>query len=139
MSERYSINSMLPRCPWAEANRPSRVMRGGRTTDWPAGKGDALRFDAMQYYEILREANLMESFIAGQWGVMGEMDRQARQVEIGLRGTGAASATSGKVVTLAAADAHATIVLIVRTRRSRARSSRRRAARGLRSGFRRHR
>jgi len=49
---------------------------GGRTTDWTAGKGDALRFDATEYYEILREASLMDSFIAGQWGAMGERDRQ---------------------------------------------------------------
>lgn len=47
----------------------------GRTTDWLAGKGDALRFEAEQYYEILREAALMDSFITSQWGVMGEMDR----------------------------------------------------------------
>ena len=49
---------------------------GGRTNDWLAGKGDALRFDAAQYYEILREANQMDSFITSQWGVMGERDRQ---------------------------------------------------------------
>ncbi|MGD0360325.1 MAG: alpha-L-arabinofuranosidase C-terminal domain-containing protein [Bryobacteraceae bacterium] len=50
----------------------------GRTTDWNAGKGDALRFDAQQYYEILREANQMHSFITSQWAVMGEMDRRHR-------------------------------------------------------------
>jgi alpha-N-arabinofuranosidase len=48
----------------------------GRTTDWSAGKGDALRFDAQQYYEILREANQMDSFITSQWGLMGEYDRR---------------------------------------------------------------
>jgi alpha-N-arabinofuranosidase len=37
-----------------------------------------LRFDAQQYYEILREANQMESFIASQWAVMGEMDPRHR-------------------------------------------------------------
>ena len=41
-----------------------------------AGKGDALRFDAEQYYEILREADQMDSFITSQWGVMGEPDRR---------------------------------------------------------------
>jgi len=49
---------------------------GGRTTDWNAGKGDALKYDAQQYYEILREANQMDSFITSQWGVMGEQDRR---------------------------------------------------------------
>ncbi|MFN7994513.1 MAG: alpha-L-arabinofuranosidase C-terminal domain-containing protein [Bryobacteraceae bacterium] len=47
---------------------------GGRTKEWEAGKGDALRFDAAQYYELLREADLMDSFITQQWTVMGESD-----------------------------------------------------------------
>ncbi len=51
---------------------------GGRTTDWVAGKGGALGFDPAQYYEILRQASLMDSFIASQWNVMGERDRGHR-------------------------------------------------------------
>ncbi len=51
---------------------------GGRTSDWMAGKGSALRFDAAQYYEILREANQMETFITSQWAAMGETDRSHR-------------------------------------------------------------
>jgi len=51
---------------------------GGRTSDWMAGKGSALRFDAAQYYEILREANQMETFITSQWAAMGETDRLHR-------------------------------------------------------------
>lgn len=51
---------------------------GGRTSDWSAGKGDALQFDAGPYYEILREAGLMESFLTSQWGVMGETDPRHR-------------------------------------------------------------
>ena len=51
---------------------------GGRTSDWSAGKGDALQFDAAPYYEILREAGRMESFITSQWGVMGEEDPRHR-------------------------------------------------------------
>jgi alpha-N-arabinofuranosidase len=50
----------------------------GRTTDWYQGKRDAVRFDAEQYYEILREANLMESLITSHWAVMGEYDRRHR-------------------------------------------------------------
>jgi alpha-N-arabinofuranosidase len=49
---------------------------GGRTTDWLKGKTDALRFDSGQYYELLHEADLMDSFIASQWNVMGEADPQ---------------------------------------------------------------
>jgi alpha-N-arabinofuranosidase len=51
---------------------------GGRTNDWMAGKRDALQFDPEQYYEILREANRMESLIEAHWGVMGEVDRRHR-------------------------------------------------------------
>jgi alpha-N-arabinofuranosidase len=50
----------------------------GRTTDWNAGKRDAVQFDAEQYYEILHEANLMESLVTSHWGVMGEVDRRHR-------------------------------------------------------------
>jgi alpha-N-arabinofuranosidase len=51
---------------------------GGRTNDWTAGKRDALRFDAEQYYDILRQADEMESMIAAQWAVMGESDARHR-------------------------------------------------------------
>jgi len=47
---------------------------GGRTRDWLAGKGDAVKFDAEQYYEILRDADDMDSLIAAHWAVMGETD-----------------------------------------------------------------
>jgi alpha-N-arabinofuranosidase len=47
---------------------------GGRTDDWMAGKRDALRFDAEQYYDILRQADEMEAMIAAQWTVMAESD-----------------------------------------------------------------
>jgi alpha-N-arabinofuranosidase len=47
---------------------------GGRTTNWFKGKGDALKFDPEQYYEILREANRMESLIKMHWDAMGEFD-----------------------------------------------------------------
>jgi alpha-L-arabinofuranosidase len=51
---------------------------GGRTREWFAGKRDAVKFDAEQYYEILREADLMESLIASHWNIMGETDPQHR-------------------------------------------------------------
>jgi alpha-N-arabinofuranosidase len=50
----------------------------GRTNDWFAGKGDALNFDPGQYYELLREADRMESLITQHWTIMGEYDRQHR-------------------------------------------------------------
>jgi alpha-N-arabinofuranosidase len=50
----------------------------GKTNDWFAAKGDALAFDAAQYYELLREADRMESLINQHWTIMGEYDRQHR-------------------------------------------------------------
>ena len=50
----------------------------GKTNDWFAAKGDALKFDAAEYYELLREADRMESFINQHWTIMGEYDRQHR-------------------------------------------------------------
>jgi alpha-N-arabinofuranosidase len=47
---------------------------GGRTADWTAGKRDALQFNPEEYYEILREADEMESMINDHWAVMGESD-----------------------------------------------------------------
>lgn len=50
----------------------------GKTNDWFAGKGDALDFDAAQYYELLKEAARIEDFITQHWTVMGQYDRQHR-------------------------------------------------------------
>jgi len=46
----------------------------GRTQDWDQGKGDALKFDSVDWYELLREGDRMESLINGHWQVMGEFD-----------------------------------------------------------------
>ena len=46
----------------------------GRTSNWYQGKRDGLKYDTEQYYEILHEANLMESLITGHWRLMGEAD-----------------------------------------------------------------
>lgn len=48
----------------------------GRTQDWVAGKGDALQFEAPDWYEVLREGDRMEGLINGHWQVMGEIDHQ---------------------------------------------------------------
>ena len=50
----------------------------GKTNDWFAAKGDALRFNDAEYYELLREADRMESLINEHWTIMGEYDRQHR-------------------------------------------------------------
>jgi alpha-L-arabinofuranosidase len=51
---------------------------GGRTTDWYQGKGDAVNFPNEEWYELLSEADKMESLINDHWAVMGEFDRQHR-------------------------------------------------------------
>jgi alpha-L-arabinofuranosidase len=48
----------------------------GNSNDWNKAKGDALKFDAQQYYSVVREADLMESLIAAHWAVMSEYDPQ---------------------------------------------------------------
>jgi len=46
----------------------------GRTKDWVEGKGDALKFDTVDWYEMLRQGDVMESLINGHWQIMGEFD-----------------------------------------------------------------
>jgi alpha-N-arabinofuranosidase len=46
----------------------------GRTRDWVQGKGDALAFDAVDWYELLREGDRMEGLISGHWQIMSEED-----------------------------------------------------------------
>jgi alpha-N-arabinofuranosidase len=48
----------------------------GRTQDWDKGKGDALKFDSVDWYELLREGDRMESLIDGHWQAMGEIDSE---------------------------------------------------------------
>jgi len=50
----------------------------GRTEDWDAGKGDALQFEPVDWYELLREGDRMESLITGHWQAMGEFDSERR-------------------------------------------------------------
>jgi alpha-L-arabinofuranosidase len=50
----------------------------GRTNAWNQGKGDALKFDAVDWYELLREGQRMEGLIEGHWQVMGEIDGEHR-------------------------------------------------------------
>jgi alpha-N-arabinofuranosidase len=51
---------------------------GGRTNDWHEGKGPAVDFNMEQYYELLREADQVDSMIEEHWVVMGEYDQRRR-------------------------------------------------------------
>jgi alpha-L-arabinofuranosidase len=46
----------------------------GKTRDWVAGKGDAVNFEVVDWYELLRQGDVIESLITGHWQVMGEFD-----------------------------------------------------------------
>jgi len=48
----------------------------GKTSDWEKGKGDALEFEPVDWYELLREGQRMEGLIEGHWQMLGEFDRE---------------------------------------------------------------
>jgi alpha-N-arabinofuranosidase len=48
----------------------------GKTQEWVSGKGDALKFDAVDWYELLREGDRMEGLVTGHWQVLSEFDHQ---------------------------------------------------------------
>ncbi|PYR92601.1 MAG: alpha-L-arabinofuranosidase [Acidobacteria bacterium] len=50
----------------------------GASTDWIAGKGDAVQFSVDEWYELLNEADRMDGLISSHWAVMGELDRRRR-------------------------------------------------------------
>ena len=58
---------------WALHHYAWNLSRGG-TRDWIKGKGDALKFDAVDWYELMREGDRMEGLINGHWQVMSEDD-----------------------------------------------------------------
>jgi alpha-N-arabinofuranosidase len=62
---------------WSIHHYASNLSRG-KTTDWILGKGDALQFDSVDWYELLRECDRVERIIGDQWAVMGQFDPQHR-------------------------------------------------------------
>jgi alpha-N-arabinofuranosidase len=46
----------------------------GKTDDWNAQKGDALQFEAIDWYELCRETDRMEGIILDHWTALGEFD-----------------------------------------------------------------
>lgn len=50
----------------------------GKTNDWNLSKGDALQFDPVDWYEMLREASRMEQIVHDQWAAMGQYDLEHR-------------------------------------------------------------
>ena len=62
---------------WSVHHYASNLSRG-KTTDWIASKGDALEFDSVDWYELLRECSRIEQIIQDQWSVMGQYDTHHR-------------------------------------------------------------
>jgi alpha-N-arabinofuranosidase len=50
----------------------------GKTQEWVAGKGDAVKFDSVDWYELLREGQQMEGLVTGHWQVLSEFDAEHR-------------------------------------------------------------
>ena len=50
----------------------------GKTQEWVAGKGDAVKFETVDWYELLREGDRMEGLVTGHWQVLSEFDREHR-------------------------------------------------------------
>ncbi len=48
----------------------------GKTQDWDKGKGDALKFDPSDWYELMREGQKIEDLIHDHWKLMGEIDTE---------------------------------------------------------------
>jgi alpha-L-arabinofuranosidase len=49
---------------------------GGRSNDWNGAKGDAIKFNTEEYYNLLAEADKIEKYILEHWTIMGEYDKQ---------------------------------------------------------------
>jgi alpha-L-arabinofuranosidase len=58
---------------WSIHHYASNLSRG-KTKDWIPGKGDALNFDTVDWYELLRECDRVEQIMTDQWAVMGQYD-----------------------------------------------------------------
>lgn len=50
----------------------------GKTRNWIEGKGDAVKFEPVDWYELMKEADVLESLIEGHWQAMGEADPKRR-------------------------------------------------------------
>ena len=62
---------------WAMHHYSWNVSKG-KNTDWVTSKGDAINFSVEDWYELLHEADQMETLIMKHWSVLGEIDQQHR-------------------------------------------------------------
>jgi len=62
---------------WSVHYYVSNLSRG-KSQDWTKAKGDAVRFDQADWYEVLRESSKIEQIIDDQWSAMGAYDPDRR-------------------------------------------------------------
>lgn len=48
----------------------------GRTNDWSLEKGDALQFDSVDWFEVMRQCDRIGGIIQDQWTAMGQYDTE---------------------------------------------------------------
>lgn len=60
---------------WSIHHYAANLSRG-KTKDWILGKGDALKFDMVDWYELLRECDRINQIMDDQWAEMGQYDPQ---------------------------------------------------------------
>ena len=58
---------------WSVHNYAWNLSRG-KTTDWNKGKGDALQFDPVDWYEVLLQSDRMEKIVNDHWVALGQYD-----------------------------------------------------------------
>jgi len=53
----------------------------GKSSDWVAAKGDSLKFDLVDWYEVFKQGYLIEKIIQDQWAAIGEYD-ESHQIKL---------------------------------------------------------
>jgi alpha-N-arabinofuranosidase len=62
---------------WSIHHYAANLSRG-KTRDWILGKGDALQFELLDWYELLRECDRIDQIIDDHWVEMGQYDPEHR-------------------------------------------------------------
>jgi alpha-L-arabinofuranosidase len=60
---------------WSVHCYASNLSRG-KTNDWNLAKGDALKFDSVDWYEVMQQCNRIDQIIKDQWTAMGQYDSE---------------------------------------------------------------
>ncbi|HEY1462699.1 MAG TPA: alpha-L-arabinofuranosidase C-terminal domain-containing protein [Terriglobales bacterium] len=72
---RKDLNGLRGIYGWALHHYAWNLSRG-KTDNWIEGKGDAMKFETVDWYELLKEGDRMQGLIDGHWQIMSEQDPQ---------------------------------------------------------------